>query len=106
MREDGSGAGPEGLSQGGIETHLAYAESCLINGQLSTAAAHIQKLVQVSVGHLIFSFAWMSAINKSGKLSVDQLLESAVCKRTWRKCTACMDHCVIPCLEVAATIHS
>lgn len=49
LREDGSEAGPEGLSQGGIETHLAYAESCLVNGQLSTAAAHIQKLVQVGV---------------------------------------------------------
>ena len=49
LREDGSEAGPEGLSQGGIETHLAYAESCLVNGQLSTAAAHIQKLVQVAI---------------------------------------------------------
>lgn len=35
------------MSQGGIETHLAYAEACLVNGQLSTAASHIQKLVQV-----------------------------------------------------------
>ena len=48
LREDSSSPGPEGLSQGGIETHLAYAEACLVNGQLSTAASHIQKLVQVS----------------------------------------------------------
>ena len=91
LREDGSGAGPEGLSQGGIESHLAYAESCLVNGQLSTAAAHIQKLVQVGVNH-IQCLLHVSHL-QSGKSPVNAIvLKLAVHMHTWCTCTACTYH--------------
>ena len=35
------------LSEGGLETRLAQAEACLVSGQLSAAASHLQQIVQV-----------------------------------------------------------
>ena len=84
LREDPSRPGPEGLSQGGIETHLAYAESCLVNGQLSRAAAHIQKLVQVRVQH----HSCLTVLQSTKPSSQN----SCPYMHAWL-CTACMQHC-------------
>lgn len=47
IREGPGRPGDAAVGEGGLETRLALAEACLVSGQLSAAASHLQKVVQV-----------------------------------------------------------